>query len=211
MTNDYVCFAAVSEDGTIVRPVLSENQRWLKGEVPEVVPGRYISCDFLPTDSASVYPHATEDRKVNAGIQIGALLSNADLYRKALSMVDREVNGIFAGALQDEAYVPAGTKCRSLGSIASNPRRLFLRISHRGKVRLKIYENDKAFVFPVTDLAIVRAHEENRLDAFTNRLKTCASSVVLRLGLARAWGGKADNAFDPPRCYVQVNGIIFPE
>jgi len=104
MTNDYVCFAAVSEDGTIVRPVLSENQRWLKGEVPEVVPGRYISCDFLPTDSASVYPHATEDRKVNADIQIGALLSNADLYRKALSMVDREVNGIFAGALQDEAY-----------------------------------------------------------------------------------------------------------
>ena len=32
--------------------------------------------------------------------------------------------------------------------------------------------------------------------------------IILRLGLARAWDGK-DNHWNPMRCYVQLNGLIF--
>ncbi len=33
--------------------------------------------------------------------------------------------------------------------------------------------------------------------------------VILRLGLARAWAG-TDGAYEPKRCYLQLNGIILP-
>lgn len=36
------------------------------------------------------------------------------------------------------------------------------------------------------------------------------SEIILRIGLARGWGGK-EGAWNPRRCYVQLNGIICPE
>jgi hypothetical protein len=35
-----------------------------------------------------------------------------------------------------------------------------------------------------------------------------SEQLILKLGLARAWGGQ-DGQWNPLRCYLQLNGVIF--
>ena len=212
MSGNQVCVAGIDvENKVMVRPLTPDGLNWDEGEwVKEgfYEVGNLVSFRSAPAGNAA-YPHANEDYRVSfvTPVEKASLI---DLYSACVETSDNSADSIFNGQLVDNKYVIANSICRSLGCILVN--RDDLRVSdYYGKVQISYRDAcGRWYNFPVTELW-TKKHGDSAVaaPALENRLNGCNGAVVLRIGLARAWDG-GSQAFDPKRCYVQVNGLILP-
>ena len=213
MGNGDVCVAGLDiHTGMMVRPLQTGGQNW--EEDKWVAQGYLVPGNLLLLTPASAgnpaYPHATEDFRVS---KVGYVtsISAADLYSICVEAAVSDIDTIFDGKIIDNKYVTANTHCRSLGSIVVPVNKLKAQAPF-GKPQISFKDDWGIWHnLTVTELQTKNAGDaEAGAAALSLRLRNSPPGLaVLRLGLARAWGG-ANQEYDPPRCYLQLNGLILP-
>jgi hypothetical protein len=162
-----------------------------------------------PADFA--FPHATED-KIIADLQTLKIcnhLTDAELLKTVKGSVSKDVRSAFNGNLHvpisGKAYVDAGQKSPSLGAVELNARKIqFISWSYEDeppKLRCRFKCNSEPYNLSVTAESCRVAFQEHGVVELNKKAANCRK-IHVRLGLARAFG-------DPPRCYLQVNGVYF--
>ncbi len=137
-------------------------------------------------------------------------MPDAELYRLCEGTADRDLANLFSGHLAEEKYVVAKTPCRSLGCLLVPRHQLRAEVSF-DKPKLRYTDNwRQRHYLPVTELTTSACDTvEAGIVNLQGRIDSAAGAIALRLGLARAWSG-TNGEYDPPRCYLQLNGIILP-
>ncbi len=88
-----------------------------------------------------------------------------------------------------------------------------------GKLRLELRDSDGVtYNLPVTSDELLHIFSPSDNEAFFGvdeanewlSVNPPRTELIMRIGLARGWIG-GDANWNPPRCYVQLNGIICPE
>jgi hypothetical protein len=156
------------------------------------------------------YPHATEDYRTSHVTKM-AKASNSELYEACMETADDGIDSLFDGNIVDNKYVAEKTECRSLGCVAVPSNKL--RLSDKfDKVQVS-YPDDLGtwHNLSVTDLTIKNLKNATKgVEHLQHQIENAGySPSILRVGLARAWDGP-NNEHDPKRCYLQLNGLIFP-
>lgn len=215
MSGGLICAAGLDiHVGTMVRPLQGNGTNW---EEAEWVTTGYMHVgnvlSFVSADQGHPdYPHASEDFRVSQVKCLGQV-SQHDLYEACHETAYEDMESIFDGNLIENKYVVAGTCCRSLGCIMLPRRKIKIQESY-GKIQVSYLDKNSIWHnLKITDL-VTKNYEEidAGMEALKNRL-ACSSviqPIVLRLGLARPWAG-TNSDYNPKRCYVQANGIIFPD
>jgi hypothetical protein len=210
MTWTRVCVAAVDlQTLTMVRLLRKQTKNWSIDLVSEGLrPGRIIRGRINPLQPALGFPNETEDMLLAAGFEIrDDAISGGDLYSCLVTRVDGCVEDIFNGNLCAKRYVIDGTICPSLGSVLVDSSSMCLVAAAPDKQRLRFKETAGAeYDLPVTDLRVLSDPAASRLCMAAAKAKK--EWPLLRIGLARGFDGFGK--FAPKRCYVQVNGIVFP-
>lgn len=214
MTGGLVCVAGLDiHSGTMVRPLQPDGSNW---EEPKwvtrgfMVVGNILSLVPAP-EGTSAYPHANEDYRVKT-VSILGTASTDELYTASQETADASVDSLFNRSVEDEKYVVADTKCRSLGCIMVSRSKLKASEFY-GKVQVSYRDHIGTWHnFPVTDL-ITKSFADPTAGAAALNAKITSGNyfkpIALRLGLARAWDG-GDKGYNPKRCYLQLNGLIIP-
>jgi len=213
MTHGDVCVAGIDiHTGSMVRPLRSKGENWEEikwANERYLAPGNLVSLAAATTGHPA-YPHATEDFRV-ANIALVTTISAAELHSICLETADASIESLFDNQLVDGKYVPANTQCRSLGAVIVSADMLKAQAPF-DKPQIS-YKDDHGVWhnFTATELDAKNAGDADAAaEALSSRLaKNGGEMAVLRLGLARAWKGP-DQEYDPPRCYVQLNGLILP-
>lgn len=221
MRNAKICVAAYDlETGRLVRPLQPNGQHWL-GRLygpDKLFPGNIALVATCSAQGASDYPHRTEDLRVEARLWSIQRLSNEDFYSYVMRRADASVEGIFGRRLEQNAFLEEKVRCRSLGGILVAAQRIRLYRGFRERLRCSFVDAAGAvYDFPVTAMDFLghfgagsatgfSAMEANELIQSYN----ASQPIMIRIGLARAYGG-GEHAWNPKRCYAQINGFIFPE
>ncbi|MDR6129082.1 dual OB domain-containing protein [Sphingomonas sp. SORGH_AS_0438] len=212
MTGGMVCVAGLDiHSGAMIRPLQPDGRNWEQSKWVDkdyMVVGNILS--LVPAAAgSSAYPHASEDYRVKTVRRLGTA-SNDDLYIACRDNSDSDADSVFDNQINDEKYVVAGTKCRSLGCIMVSHSKLKASVFY-DKIQVSYRDSQGSWHnFPVTDLTAKSSKSLEEGAASLNERISMSSyfkPVALRLGLSRAWKGK-NNEYNPMRCYVQLNGII---
>lgn len=212
MTGDKVCVAGIDiHSGAMVRPLQGNGTNWEEGNWVDkgyMIVGNILS--LTPALSKSMaFPHATEDLRV-ARVGVLGKSSETELFDACIETSNDDIETLFMNSLIDLKYTQDGTRCPSLGGLnvsASN-----LRAESRYNKPKIVYADRRGgrHYLSVTDLEIKKMEPRASVNRLSERLSNVGrGQVVLRLGLARGWAG-ANNEYNPKRCYLQLNGIIFP-
>jgi hypothetical protein len=213
MQGDIVCVAAIDlQTLTIVRPLQWNHWNWPASLHRQGLrPGRVVRQRIRAEQQPSGAPHEREDLQLADMLEITQhQLTEAELYEALALRVDPDIASIFAGRLVGGKYVPEGAHCRSLGSVRVTGARLD---TTHDRPRLKFSSGEEFYDLPVTDLRLRLAVESGHSAAWVaefERRRAARQPAVVRVGLARPWAGSSGE-FDPKRCYVQVNGVIFQD
>ena len=208
-----VCVAAIDlKRLTIVRPLQWNHRNWPR-ELSDhgLQPGRIIRQRIRTIQDHHGFPHQTEDTQLTDPFDMLELVAEPALFSALAPAVDRSVDAIFAGNIQEDRYVIDGTQCRSLGSVLVDASTAQVQLNAYGKIRLSFRDHTgHAYDLPVTDLRIIGdgprfSHTGARLA----KARAKGDAILLRVGLARGFDNHG--AYDPKRCYLQVNGVIFAE
>ena len=214
MSGGLVCVAGIDlHSRTMTRPLQTDGSNWEENDWVEtgfMEVGNVVS--LKPANAGNpAYPHATEDHRVSHVTLLGQAAAKV-LHAACAETADADVDSIFGGHLQEGKYVVADTQCRSLGCVLIEAGRLRA-AEFYGKPQVSFQDNWGIWHnFTVTELFAKKAGDAH---AGAASLKQRIGSVnplqpiALRLGLARAWDG-GDQAFDPKRCYLQLNGLVLP-
>lgn len=215
MNGAQVCVAAIDlVHLSIVRLLKWNHGNWDESEVDRgLQPGRIVRQQIRAPQDAHGFPHQTEDLQLRNDLEyLPERLSERDLYETLAAAVDPTVSEIFAHSLSDGRYVVENTQCRSLGSVLVRASELGFHVSY-DKPRLTIRgERPVDLDFPITDLRVWNAVQGLNREGVLRAIQAASrldESLVLRVGLARAWAGP-NGEYAPRRCYAQVNGLIFP-
>lgn len=213
MAGGDVCVAAIDlQTQQIARPLQWNHRNWPAELVQNgLAPGRIVRQKIRRIQDPHGFPHQTEDTQVADALELlDHAVAGPNLFRILAPMADASVCGIFDGRVLENKYVVDGTKCRSLGAVISDPKLARLYTSY-DRPRLEFSDGDRNYDLPVTDLLIWNACKSDRLGAVQKAFLAAARGkehLMIRVGLARGWAGSS-NEFDPKRCYLQVNGVIF--
>ena len=207
-----VCVAGINlATGQMVRPVQGDGSnwgaaKWVSTSYFEV--GRIVGLDPAAAGQPG-FPHATEDLRI-ATVHQADTVSAANLYAACVETAHADLDAMFDSCLIDDKYVVEGSKCRSLGCLIVDPADLHAENSYGVKLVYDDADNKRHYI-KVTELETIAGGDEAAgAAALQERLDGAAGPVALRLGLARAWAGPADQHYDPRRCYMQLNGVILP-
>ena len=211
MKNDMVCIAGWSDDlGAMVRPLCgSAGDHWPARLANEgvLVVGNVLAVKLLHSKSTRAIPHAFEDTLVDQDIQVVETLDGSELRGKLAESVTPTVGRLFADQLEEKKYVVEGTRCPSLGALEIDARCVGFE-NRYGAPRCWFYDGDNIpFNLPLTSRHLRILSRTEGVKALEG-MKRRSRRAHIRLGLAGGWTGDDDD-FDPPRCYAQVNGIIF--
>jgi hypothetical protein len=131
------------------------------------------------------------------------------------STADHAVFAIFDGNLFDRKYVDEQTKCRSLGAVMVTVAGVRPHVNSYGKLRVTFTDAaGSAYDLPVTDMEAQQIFVQQDAAAAAEHIRAKLArrprneQVMLRLGLARAYSGPQN--WQPMRCYLQCNGLLFP-
>ena len=212
MSGDIVCVAGIDiNSGAMVRPLQGNGANWEEAKWVDkgfMVVGNVLS--LTPAQSKSVsFPHATEDFRVKS-VGVHGKASEAELFGACIETSNDDIDTLFQNSLVELKYTPDGTKCPSLGGFRVSASKLRAESSYKKLKVIYTAPQGNRHYLSVTDLEI-KAMEAIAGVMKLNQLfsKVGHDQVVLRLGLARGWAG-AKNEYDPKRCFLQLNGIVFP-
>ncbi len=213
MTNSQeVCVAAIAlQRLTIARPLQWNHHNWPKHlGANGLQTGRIIRGKVRATQDRRGFPHETEDTQLSDDFQLLERVSEPALFSILAPHVDGSIDELFGGNVQDGRYVIDGTRCRSLGSLLVSAASANIEINEFGKLRFSFEDRTRReYDLPVTDLRV--ADGPGGFAATRSRLagaREQKSQILLRIGLVR--GFDRQGQWNPKRCYLQVNGIIFP-
>jgi hypothetical protein len=194
----------------MIRPEPRPGGFWPAGRIAPNGPfeiGKAVQFEAVGPNPATDYPHLTEDRVVSGKIAAGPQVSNKDFEKVLRGSAFSSLSDLFDGKLildGDKAYVPRGTACRSLGGLKVDAKGVVIETytNFSGKLRLRIKFTDAvgALAPNVTSTRAYELHSAGQIDALNAKISK-ASSLMLRIGLARAF------AQMPDRCYLQVNEL----
>ena len=212
MTGAMVCVAGIDiHSGAMVRPLQGVGTNWEEGiwvDKGYMIVGNVLS--LIPALSKSVaFPHATEDLRVKSVGVLGKS-SKTELFDACIETSNDDIETLFMNSLIDLKYTPDGTRCPSLGGFSVSASNLRAECSfNKPKIVYTDRRGDRHYL-SVTDLEIKKMEPTLGVSRLSKRLSNVGrGQIVLRLGLARGWAG-ANNEYNPKRCYLQLNGIIFP-
>jgi hypothetical protein len=209
-----VCVAAIDVQRLlIVRPLQWNHHNWPREMASTgLEPGRMVCQQIRAQQDAQGYPHETEDTQLRDNLEItGRLLQEPELFETLAPVVDSSISAIFDDKVIDNKYVVDGTECRSLGAVLLDPGDVAFRQNNYSKWRLGFSDGFKAYDLPVTDLRVYNAVERGQALLVTGAITGAArhqKKILARVGLARGWAGP-NRRYNPERCYLQVNGLIF--
>jgi hypothetical protein len=167
-----------------------------------------------------IQPHINEDFPLTCFPTLLESFDEEQTYQLMINKTDDSILSIFGKQLADGKYLVEGTNCRSLGSVSIPRRKICFFEDNFGRLRLRLHDSDEMlYSLPVTSDELLRffSHSEDGLEEYfgvdeANELLEANAPdqhLILRIGLARGWGGPKGN-WNPKRCYIQLNGIIFP-
>jgi hypothetical protein len=213
MSRPEVCVAAIDlQRLTLVRLLQWNHRNWPKElAVQGLEPGRIVRQRIRPVQDHHGFPHETEDTQLSDPFEMLDLVAETELFAYLAPMVDGSIDDMFSGNVEEGRYVEDETHCRSLGSILVPAATTDIGLDGFGKMRLSFRENSGvAYTLPITDLRVADDEDSGftATRARIARTRKKGADLLLRVGLAR--GFDADGKWNPKRCYVQVNGIIFP-
>lgn len=212
MSGDKVCVAGIDiYSGQMVRPLQGDGSNWEERKWVDkglMVVGNILS--LTPALNRSVaFPHATEDLRLKSVGMLGKS-NKAELFNACIETSNDDIATLFMHSLIDLKYAPDGTRCPSLGGFrvsASN-----LRAESSFEKPKVIYTDPRGgrHYLSVTDLEVKNMELSAGVNVLNEQLSNVGrDQVVLRLGLARGWAG-ANDKYNPRRCFLQLNGIVFP-
>ena len=205
--------------GRIVRPLQPPGENWqlrngcipfAVGELIDVIPARH---------KPGLAPHSTEDFVLGGPPQTLTMFNEAETFTLLRSTADKSIRAIF-GPLFGDRYLHEGTGQRSLGSILLRRERMHLFVDQKEKLRIQFTDGDGVrYALAVTSEKMLHyfsprpqdppPHYGIREAAAWLNATPADQAVMLRIGLSRGWAG-TEKAWKPPRCYLQLNGIICP-
>lgn len=212
MSGNLVCVAGIDiRSGAMVRPLQGDGSNWEEGKWVDtgyMVVGNILSLTPA-VGGSSAFPHAAEDFRVKTVAMLGK--SNAaELYDACSETSNNDIEALFLNSLIDLKYTPDGTRCPSLGGFSISAFNLQAVSSYEKPKVIYTDRQRNIHYLSVTDLEIKKMGATAGANILSDRLSNAGrGQVVLRLGLARGWAG-ANSEFDPKRCYLQLNGIVFP-
>ncbi len=212
MTGVIVCVAGIDiHSGAMVRPLQGNGSNWEEGDWVDkgcMVVGNILSLTPALSNSMA-FPHATEDFRVQSVGLLGKS-SETELFDACIETSSDDIETLFMNSLIDLKYAPDGTRCPSLGGFRVSASNLRSESSYdKPKIIYTDLRDDRHYL-SVTDLETKKMEPTEGVARLREQLSNVGrGQVVLRLGLARGWAG-ANNEYNPKRCYLQLNGIIFP-
>lgn len=213
MGDGIVCVAGIDvATDRVVRPLQGDGSNWEEGEWVQsglIAIGNVLLLRPVASSPKAALPHGHEDTRVDH-VTVARKASPAELYDACRRTADPSLESIVGDTLVEGKYIKEGTDCRSLGCLMMDGSDL--RFSGKfGKVQVSwrdemgVWHNLK-----LTDLATSQAADT---EAEAKRLEAAAmfadGAVALRIGLARAWVGP-NGDWNPKRCTLQLNGLVFP-
>lgn len=219
MGGDYRCVAGLDvRRQRIIRPLLTPGSNWRIGGDRSVFEVGHL-VHVRPTGvPGKVYPHATEDTPLEKAPKVLERFDEETTYQLLIGSCASSIRSGFGVTFVDDQYVVAGTKCPSLVGVRIPRKKVTFHTGYGGKLRLIVNDSDGVMY----DLGVTSDRLLNLFDNAKNGkapfgiseandwLKKAPDEVlILRLGLARAFDGK-EKAWNPLRCYLQLNGIVCP-
>lgn len=185
-----------------------EQSRWRPGFLLEVAGLR---------ESTGNLPHRRENLILCKHPEILERWEEPELYSAIIAQACSSIYAQFGTALIENKYIPEGMDCPSLGSVLTRRDRVGFIDDGRGKLRLRFRDNDEqAYTLPVTcdSLQHMFSPKDGIFEvAEANewlQVNEPDTEIILRLGFCRGYTG-SDRKWSPPRCYLQLNGIICPK
>lgn len=216
MQNDHFCIAAWDvHRGEMVRPLLAKHRNWIFDEFQcAFSPGQLVNAPF-ETSRQGVFPHCHEDRLLNAEMRVLETWSEEELFAALLPFTHESLNALFGKPLLENRYFEEGTVCPSLGGLRIARRNVrFYGVGNRLRLELDGV-NGTVYSLPVTCHRVRSrfdlekdAHAATHANLWLNRISS-EMEIVLRIGLSRGYAG-GSGEFSPKRCFLQINGIVFP-
>ena len=112
------CVAGWNPSTRQMRRLLINGKHWDDNDLKRI--GRYASLlvTVIPTERYRDFPHRTEDIWISNDFRVIKTYDAPKKLAKDLKgSISPTIQRAFQGQLQDNAYIPAGTKCPSLGAI----------------------------------------------------------------------------------------------
>lgn len=201
------CVAGWNPSGRQMKRLLINGKHWDDNDLKRI--GGYASLLVnvipIPADRQRDFPHQTEDTWIDDNFKVIKTYDDPAKLAEALKgSVFPAIQRVFKGKLKENAYVPEGTHCPSLGAIIIPSANIEFSKSS-GKLRATIVDNDKAEY----DLRVTCKYLRDMLDPmesldnFNKEMRASGSKAHVRVGLAKSYAYKDNN------CYLMCNGVFF--
>ncbi len=208
--SDRVCVVGVDKEGIAIRPICADGfqKRYLtQKNIVIIKPAAKVEFDL---SNAPIYPPHIEDMVFDPNSIVNKGFCTDNEWEKVLEKASfQTVEEIYEGHLQNNGWVLAGSKTRSIGTL-SGAKIINIELTGNSiKPRITFKDvNDTEYCRPVSDLTLwnfcyskVKKLANNPLDIKMELVKKFqnADKIFLRLGLARPWE-------EDHNCWLQVTG-----
>jgi hypothetical protein len=222
MKSGYCCVAGLDlASKRMVRPLQSNGTNWpMEAHRSLFKVGNVLDCE--PTGrKGTVAPHSNEDTSLRELPAVVVELTEADTYELALGAASGTIADGIGQELIDNKYVEVNAQCRSLAGVRVTRAELRFYVNGFNKLRLELGDaSGVIYDLPVTGDELLRyfgppsRNAPARFSTDEANLKSRGDPgddvAVVRVGFARPWEGP-NGQYQPPRCYLQANGIIFSQ
>jgi hypothetical protein len=120
-----------------------KGSHWSEEDLNKIKGYSSIIVNIVSSEKSRDYPHKTEDCWINEDIQLRHSYDDLSSLAKDLqSSVSKTIASIFNWKIKKKQYVPAKTKCASLGAVALSTHNIEFYKDDNSKLRIKIQDTD---------------------------------------------------------------------
>ena len=204
MKDEKYCVAGWEPTARKMRRLMPEGHHWHGDNLNKIKQYSYITVKGWFPANGRDYPHKSEDMAID--LDTLKILSTYDTSKKLANdlegSIHRNVKSIFRGNLKENTYVPAKSKCPSLGAVVIPSFNLeFFR--DNGKLRVSFKDNDD----DQYDLRVTCKYlrdvldKEKSLKGLNLAIKDYGRAHI-RVGLAKPFAQQDNN------CFLMCNGVF---
>ncbi len=199
------CVAGWNPSGRHMKRLLINGRHWEDSDLKRI--GKYASLliNVIPAERSRDFPHQTEDTWIDEDFKVIRTYDDPKKLAEDLRLsASPTIHKAFDSTLQENSYVPADTKCPSLGAVIV-PTQNIVFFKDSGKLRIKIIDNDKTEYDLRVTCKYLRDLLDNmdKLDDFNAEMQASGTKAHVRVGLAKPYAYKDNN------CYLMGNGVFF--